>query len=90
MSFQLWKNETLAEQSKLPPTEKPLLLSKDIDLKIAALDREVQYLLNKAKFAKPKPRKRENATKTETGKNATTDEKVIPPKEEKQEGEQGA
>uniref|UniRef100_A0A8C4YT80 Hypoxia up-regulated protein 1 n=1 Tax=Gopherus evgoodei TaxID=1825980 RepID=A0A8C4YT80_9SAUR len=52
-----WKNETLAEQNKLPPTEKPTLLSKDIELKIAALDREVQYLLNKAKFAKPRPKK---------------------------------
>ncbi|XP_048369198.1 hypoxia up-regulated protein 1 [Sphaerodactylus townsendi] len=82
----LWKNETLAEQSKLPPTEKPVLLSKDIELKIAALDREVQYLLNKAKFARPKPKK--NTTKTEAGKNATVpplDENVIPPKEESQE-----
>lgn len=89
--MQLWKNETLAEQSKLSPTEKPVLLTKDIDLKIAALDREVQYLLNKAKFAKPKPKKRENNMKTEAGRNATgppEDEKVIPPKEEKQEGKQ--
>uniref|UniRef100_A0A8C4YUU0 Hypoxia up-regulated protein 1 n=1 Tax=Gopherus evgoodei TaxID=1825980 RepID=A0A8C4YUU0_9SAUR len=73
-----WKNETLAEQNKLPPTEKPTLLSKDIELKIAALDREVQYLLNK------------NTTKTDSGKNATAppdSEKVIPPKEEKGEGE---
>ncbi|KAH0623377.1 hypothetical protein JD844_031650 [Phrynosoma platyrhinos] len=84
-----WKNETLAEQNKLPPTAKPALLSKDIELKIAALDREVQYLLNKAKFAKPKPKKKENTTKTEAGKNTTVppeSEKVIPPKEEKQEG----
>ncbi|XP_067422791.1 hypoxia up-regulated protein 1 [Emydura macquarii macquarii] len=83
-----WKNETLAEQNKLPPTEKPTLLSKDIELKIAALDREVQYLLNKAKFAKPRPKKEKNTTKTDSGKNATAppdSEKVIPPKEEKQE-----
>uniref|UniRef100_K7F5M7 Hypoxia up-regulated protein 1 n=1 Tax=Pelodiscus sinensis TaxID=13735 RepID=K7F5M7_PELSI len=81
-----WKNDTLAEQNKLPPTEKPTLLSKDIELKIAALDREVQYLLNKAKFAKPRPRKEKNTTKTDSGKNATVSsdsEKVIPPKEEK-------
>uniref|UniRef100_A0A674IVH3 Hypoxia up-regulated protein 1 n=1 Tax=Terrapene triunguis TaxID=2587831 RepID=A0A674IVH3_9SAUR len=84
-----WKNETLAEQNKLPPTEKPTLLSKDIELKIAALDREVQYLLNKAKFAKPRPKKEKNTTKTDSGKNATAppdSEKVIPPKEEKGEG----
>ncbi|NXK07935.1 HYOU1 protein, partial [Herpetotheres cachinnans] len=84
----IWKNETLAEQNKLSPTEKPVLLSKDIELKIAALDREVQYLLNKAKFAKPKPKKEKNATKTESGKNATAAsemENTIPPTEGKQE-----
>ncbi|XP_025049816.1 hypoxia up-regulated protein 1 [Alligator sinensis] len=85
----IWKNETLAEQNKLPPTERPVLLSKDIELKIGALDREVQYLLNKAKFAKPRPRKEKNATKTDSGKNSTSppeSEGIIPPKEEKREG----
>uniref|UniRef100_A0A8C6YTV6 Hypoxia up-regulated protein 1 n=1 Tax=Nothoprocta perdicaria TaxID=30464 RepID=A0A8C6YTV6_NOTPE len=79
----LWKNETLAEQNKLSPAEKPVLLSKDIELKIAALDREVQYLLNKAKFAKPKPRKEKNTTKADSGKNATASESedTIPPTE---------
>uniref|UniRef100_A0A8C6XWA2 Hypoxia up-regulated protein 1 n=1 Tax=Naja naja TaxID=35670 RepID=A0A8C6XWA2_NAJNA len=67
---EVWKNETLAEQNKLPPTAKPVLLSKDIEVKIAGLDREVQYLLNKAKFTKPK--KRENG-------------KTPPPKQEAQE-----
>ncbi|XP_042688030.1 hypoxia up-regulated protein 1 [Centrocercus urophasianus] len=83
-----WKNETLAEQNKLSPAEKPVLLSKDIELKIAGLDREVQYLLNKAKFAKPKPKKEKNATKTDSGKNATAtseSENTIPPTEGKQE-----
>lgn len=87
---QIWKNETLAEQNKLPPTEKPVLLSKDIELKIAALDREVQYLLNKAKFAKPKPKKEKNTTKTDSGKNGTAaseTETTIPPTEGKPEGE---
>ncbi|NXC71797.1 HYOU1 protein, partial [Anhinga anhinga] len=84
----IWKNETLAEQNKLSPSEKPILLSKDIELKIAALDREVQYLLNKAKFAKPKPKKEKNTTKTDSGKNATATsetENTIPPTEGKQE-----
>ncbi|NXT54626.1 HYOU1 protein, partial [Pluvianellus socialis] len=84
----IWKNETLAEQNKLSPTEKPVLLSKDIELKIAALDREVQYLLNKAKFAKPKPKKEKNTTKIDSGKNATATsetETTIPPTEGKQE-----
>uniref|UniRef100_A0A9J8C3R5 Hypoxia up-regulated protein 1 n=1 Tax=Cyprinus carpio carpio TaxID=630221 RepID=A0A9J8C3R5_CYPCA len=82
-----WKNETIAEQEKLSPTEKPVLLSKDIEAKRSLLDREVNYLLNKAKFAKPKPKdkaKDKNTTSTENSKaNSTEDaEKVIPPKTE--------
>uniref|UniRef100_A0A9J8AAV0 Hypoxia up-regulated protein 1 n=1 Tax=Cyprinus carpio carpio TaxID=630221 RepID=A0A9J8AAV0_CYPCA len=83
--LQTWKNETIAEQEKLSPTEKPVLLSKDIEAKRSLLDREVNYLLNKAKFAKPKPKdkaKDKNTTSTENSKaNSTEDaEKVIPPK----------
>lgn len=78
-----WKNATMAEQAKLPATEKPVLLSKDIESKMMALDREVQYLLNKAKFAKPRPRpKDKNGTRTEPPLNASAsdqEEKVIPP-----------
>uniref|UniRef100_A0A672N6P3 Hypoxia up-regulated protein 1 n=1 Tax=Sinocyclocheilus grahami TaxID=75366 RepID=A0A672N6P3_SINGR len=82
-----WKNETVAEQDKLSPTEKPVLLSKDIEAKRSLLDREVNYLLNKAKFVKPKPKdkaKDKNTTSTENSKaNSTEDaEKVIPPKTE--------
>ncbi|XP_075402809.1 hypoxia up-regulated protein 1 isoform X2 [Tenrec ecaudatus] len=78
-----WKNTTVAEQAKLPATEKPVLLSKDIEAKMMALDREVQYLLNKAKFARPRPRpKDKNGTRTEPPVNASAgdqEEKVIPP-----------
>lgn len=78
-----WKNATVAEQAKLSATEKPVLLSKDIEAKMAALDREVQYLLNKAKFAKPRPRPRDkNGTRAEAPLNASASdqsEKVIPP-----------
>uniref|UniRef100_A0A8C1A869 Hypoxia up-regulated protein 1 n=1 Tax=Cyprinus carpio carpio TaxID=630221 RepID=A0A8C1A869_CYPCA len=85
-----WKNETIAEQEKLSPTEKPVLLSKDIEAKRSLLDREVNYLLNKAKFAKPKPKdkaKDKNTTSTENSKaNSTEDaEKVIPPKSDDEE-----
>lgn len=67
-----WKNATLAEQAKLPATEKPVLLSKDIEAKMMALDREVQYLLNKAKFTKPRPRpKDKNGTRAEPPLNAS-------------------
>ncbi|XP_055963542.1 hypoxia up-regulated protein 1 isoform X2 [Sorex fumeus] len=76
-----WKNTTVAEQDKLPATEKPVLLSKDIEAKMMALDREVQYLLNKAKFSKPRPRpKDKNGTRAEAPHNASEQaEKVIPP-----------
>ncbi|KAL7847169.1 hypothetical protein SRHO_G00221490 [Serrasalmus rhombeus] len=81
-----WKNETVAEQEKLSPTEKPVLLSKDIEAKLSLLDREVNYLLNKAKFAKPKPKpkpKDKNSTSTESNKTSSTDsEKVVSPKDE--------
>ncbi|KAL6472951.1 hypothetical protein MHYP_G00191390 [Metynnis hypsauchen] len=81
-----WKNDTVAEQEKLSPTEKPVLLSKDIEAKLSLLDREVNYLLNKAKFAKPKPKpkpKDKNSTSTESNKTSSTDsEKVVPPKDE--------
>lgn len=60
-----------------------MLLSKDIEAKMMALDREVQYLLNKAKFAKPRPRpKDKNGTRAEPPLSASASdqgEKVIPP-----------
>ncbi|XP_047463103.1 hypoxia up-regulated protein 1 [Mugil cephalus] len=80
-----WKNETLAEQEKRSLTERPILLSKDIESKLALLDREVNYLLNKAKFAKPKAKaKPKNSTSSEksSSDNSTAEEKVIPPTEE--------
>uniref|UniRef100_A0A8D0CW97 Hypoxia up-regulated protein 1 n=1 Tax=Sander lucioperca TaxID=283035 RepID=A0A8D0CW97_SANLU len=81
-----WKNQTEAEQEKRSPTERPVLLSKDIESKLALLDREVNYLLNKAKFAKPKVKaKAKNSTSSDKSSKAnnTTEEKVIPPTEEK-------
>ncbi|XP_035391850.1 hypoxia up-regulated protein 1 isoform X2 [Electrophorus electricus] len=85
-----WKNNTVAEQEKLSPTEKPILLSKDIEAKLSLLDREVNYLLSKAKFAKPKPKakpKDKNSTSTENGKGNVTDaEKVVLPKDEAEAG----
>ncbi|XP_078389408.1 hypoxia up-regulated protein 1 [Cetorhinus maximus] len=79
-----WKNETVKEQNKLPSTHKPILLSKEIEAKLTLLDREVKYLLNKAKFAKPKPRKEKNTTQeakntTIEDKNTTDSENVIAP-----------
>ncbi|XP_034745411.1 hypoxia up-regulated protein 1 isoform X1 [Etheostoma cragini] len=80
-----WKNETEAEQAKRSPTERPVLLSKDIESKLALLDREVNYLLNKAKFAKPKAKaKAKNSTSSDKSSKAnnTAEEKILPPTEE--------
>lgn len=79
---QTWKNETVAEQEKRSPQERPVLLSKDIESKLALLDREVNYLLNKAKFAKPKAKaKAKNSTSSDKS-NGSSEEKTIPPTEE--------
>lgn len=84
--MQTWKNETVAEQEKRSPKEQPVLLSKDIETKLAVLDREVNYLLNKAKFAKPKSKaKAKNSTSSEKSSkanNSSEEEKVIPPTED--------
>uniref|UniRef100_A0A8C8IX20 Hypoxia up-regulated protein 1 n=1 Tax=Oncorhynchus tshawytscha TaxID=74940 RepID=A0A8C8IX20_ONCTS len=80
-----WKNDTVAEQEKRSPTERPVLLSKDIESKLSLLDREVHYLLNKAKFAKPRAKAKANSTVSESSSkanNSKTEEKVIHPKEE--------
>ncbi|XP_061904255.1 hypoxia up-regulated protein 1 [Entelurus aequoreus] len=83
-----WRNETTAEQEKRSPKERPILLSKEIEAKLVLLDREVNYLLNKAKFAKPKSKaKAKNMTSSDKSSksNGTTEEKVISPKEESEE-----
>lgn len=79
-----WKNETVAEQGKRSPKERPVLLSKDIESKLALLDREVNYLLNKAKFAKPKtkPKAKNSTSSDQSSKANSTEEKVIPPTDE--------
>ncbi|KAM4544727.1 hypoxia up-regulated protein 1 [Odontesthes bonariensis] len=89
----IWKNETVSEQEKRSPKERPILLSKDIESKLTLLDREVNYLLNKAKFAKPKAKpKAKNSTssdKTNSVDNSTAEEKVIPPTEESSDSKSG-
>ncbi|XP_076017300.1 hypoxia up-regulated protein 1 isoform X2 [Genypterus blacodes] len=80
-----WKNETVSEQAKRSPKERPVLLSKDLESKLALLDREVNYLLNKAKFAKPKSKaKSKNSTSSDKSSkaNSTAEENVLPPTEE--------
>lgn len=65
------------EQSKLPLSATPKLTIKSITDKMAALDREVKYLVNKAKYWKPKKieKKASNETNAEINVNKTVNDK---------------
>ena len=71
--FQEWKTKTESQQKKLADSVKPVLLLEDIGLKIQALDREVKYLINKAKTYKPKPKPKPAKNKTEDKNETLTD-----------------
>jgi len=64
-------------QAKTPLTEKPKLTLEEVATKIAALDREVKYLVNKVKSyrpkTKPKPTKESNATDNGSNETKTLD-----------------
>ena len=62
-----------SQQKKKPDTEKPVLLLEDIGQKIQALDREVKYLINKAKNYKPKPKAKPTKNKTVDKNDTVTD-----------------
>lgn len=66
---QEWKEKMIAEQAKLSLTEPPKLTVKALVEKMALLDREVKYLVHKAKFWRPK--KKEEATGKESSQNKT-------------------
>ena len=78
LPLQEWNETMIKEQEAMPKHEQPKLLVADIGRKMAELDREVKYLLNKMKTFKPKPKskpdekKSPNETKTEE---KTTEEK---------------
>lgn len=52
-----WKKNSEKEQATLPLYERPKLTVRAIAEKLASLDREVKYLLNKARIATPKKKK---------------------------------
>lgn len=59
-----WMVESVAEQESLPANANPNKLTlRAIAEKIAALDREVKYLLNKARLAPPKKKKEDELPK---------------------------
>jgi len=63
-----WKNETVKAESELKPYEDPLLKPADIKQKMDSLNREVGYLYNKAKNAKPKKKKTEKKEEEDKAK----------------------
>lgn len=67
-----WKNATVKEESELKPFQDPVLKPADLKVKMAALNREVQYLINKAKTAKPKSKKTEESEKDSKKEETTT------------------
>jgi len=82
-----WKNETVKAESELKPYEDPLLKPADIKQKMDSLNREVGYLYNKAKNAKPKKKKtekkEEDKAKSEEAEEKTKDSEEAAKPEEK-------
>jgi len=64
-----WVDTKLKEQAAVPLSVKPVMTVKSIAEKMALLDREVKYLVNKARTSKPKPKQ---AKVNDTTANNTT------------------
>merc|ERR1719494_1169999 len=64
-----WLMATWKKQNETSATDKPVLLTKDLISNSGKLDREIMYLINKAKYFVPKPKpKATNATASNTTK----------------------
>ncbi|XP_071842320.1 hypoxia up-regulated protein 1-like isoform X2 [Apostichopus japonicus] len=65
-----WFKSKMKEQKKLADHERPVLLTSDLQDKISDIDRELRYLVGKAKTAKPKkkPSKEKSSNKTDEAK----------------------
>ncbi|KAK6110386.1 Hsp70 family protein [Brugia pahangi] len=59
-----WLTTKMELQNTLKPTDQPALSVSEGKEKLMSLDREVKYLLNKMKFAKPRVRKEEKTKQT--------------------------
>ncbi|XP_055866156.1 hypoxia up-regulated protein 1-like isoform X2 [Biomphalaria glabrata] len=83
-----WRDNSVKAQSKLKAYEEPTLKAEDVGLKIAALDREMRYLINKAKNFRPKPKVKEDKAKKsentseETSTGDSTQQADVPPTDE--------
>lgn len=79
-----WKEKAIADQSKMPLYETPKLTIKLILEKMAFLDREVKYLVNKAKIWRPRHEEKNKDNSTNTTRNETADsaDNIIKPEEQ--------
>ena len=59
---QEWLDKSEKKQNEAKLYENPVLVVKDIEAKQGKLDRELLYLLNKAKYYVPKPKVNETGT----------------------------
>ncbi|XP_061188994.1 hypoxia up-regulated protein 1-like isoform X1 [Saccostrea echinata] len=71
-----WLESMTKEQNLTPLTEKPKMLVEDIAIKYQALDREVKYLINKAKIYRPKAKPKTSKNTTSTNDTKTNDTKT--------------
>ncbi|MCP9266037.1 alpha-1,2-Mannosidase [Dirofilaria immitis] len=69
-----WLAERIELQNKLKPTDPPALAVSEGKEKLRSLDREVKYLLNKMKFAKPRVDKEEKTKEWVAESNETLPE----------------
>ncbi|GFU52564.1 hypoxia up-regulated protein 1 [Nephila pilipes] len=73
-----WLKEAVKEQNAIPLSEAPKLTVKLLGEKVGTLDREVKYLINKARFAQPlKKKAQEKKTKTNESTQNTTEPETI-------------
>lgn len=69
-----WRDKEVAAQDKMPKNEPVRLTVKLLTDKMAFLDREVKYLVNKIKRWRPKEKPKEKKVKNETTSSNTTQE----------------
>merc|ERR1712072_1008441 len=74
-----WFHTTWKKQNETSPEKNPVLLTKDIYSYQGKLDREVAYLLNKAKYHVPKPKPKPAASNTTANATAGDDKKAEKP-----------
>lgn len=69
-----WRDKAVQDQEKLKKTDFPKLTVKHLMDKMAALDREVKYLVNKLRNFRPKKVEKPVDEKTEGGDNSTAED----------------